>query len=92
MSTKNYDASQYTKKQQAKTLGTYARALQTQIDSPTGQFVVRSTQPTYQSAVIVTYQNIGKCFCNVASQQYDNSTADYLVKGACGCGTQAGSS
>lgn len=92
MSTKNYDASQYTKKQQAKTLGVYATALQNQINSPAGQFTVRSTQPTYQSAVIVTYQNIGKCFCNVLSAQYDNNNTNYNIKGACGCGTQSGAS
>ena len=88
MSTKNYDSSQYTRKQQAKALGAYARALQTQIDSPAGQFTVRSTQPTYQSAVIVTYQNLGKCYCY---SNYDSSY-EYTVKGACGCGTQSGAS
>ena len=88
MSTKNYDSSQYTRKQQAKVLGGYARALQTQIDSPTGQFVVRSTQPTYQSAVVVTYQNLGKCYC---FSNFDDPYT-YNIKGACGCGTQAGSS
>lgn len=87
MSTKNYDSSQYTRKLQAKALGTYAKALQAQIDSPTGQFVVRSTQPTYESAVIVTYQNLGKGYCCGIDSPYNSQ-----VQGACGCGTQSGAS
>jgi hypothetical protein len=87
MSTKNYDSSHYTRKQQAKVLGGYARALQNQIDSPNGQFVVRSTQPTTQSAVIVTYQNLGKCYC---FSNFDDQYT-YNVKGAAGCGCGAGS-
>ena len=88
MSTKNYDASHYTKKQQSKVLGGYATALANQINSPQGQFVVRSTQPTYQSAVIVTSQNLGKCYC---FSNYDDQYT-YSVKGAAGCGCGAGSS
>ena len=88
MSTKNYDSSQYTKKQQSKVLGGYARALGTQIDSANGQFVVRRTQPTLQTAVVVTSQNLGKCYC---FSNYDDQYT-YNIKGAASCGCGAGSS
>ncbi len=88
MSTKNYDSSQLTRKNQAKVLGGYATALSAQINSPAGQFTVRSTQPTYQSAVIVTYQNLGKGYCCGIDSPY-NATG---IAGACGCGTQSGAS
>ena len=88
MSTKNYDSSQLTRKNQARVLGGYANALNTQIDSPAGQFVVRRTQPTVQSAVIVTYQNLGKCYCRGADSPYTQTG----LTGTCGCGTGSGPS
>ena len=89
MSTKNYDASQYTKRKRDIALGNYARAISEANSTSAGIVTVRTTQPTYQSAVIVTYQNLGKCYCNGSGF---NDLYAYSVKGACGCGTQAGSS
>ena len=88
MSTKNYDSSQLTRKNQARVLGGYANALNTQINSAQGQYVVRSTQPTLQSAVIVTYQNLGKGYCCGLDSPY---TARGIT-GTCGCGTSSGAS
>ena len=84
MSTKNFDSSLLTKRRQAKTLGAYASALQAQIDSPNGQFVVRRTQPTDQRAVIVTDQNLGKCACLIDAQA--NPYGFNPSGGQCGCG------
>lgn len=83
MSTKNYDSSQYTRKQQAKVLGGYATAIAAANNDTNGVATVRTTQPTYQSAVIVTYQNLGKCYC---FSNYDSSY-NSQVRGACGCGS-----
>lgn len=88
MSTKNYDSSHLTKKRESRVLGGYAQALAALNNSAEGQFVVRRTQPTDQRAVIVTEQNLGKCYC---FSNYDDQYT-YNIKGACGCGTQAGSS
>ena len=88
MSTKNYDASQYTKKVQAKALGGYARTISNANNNENGPTTVRTTQPTYQSAVIVTYQNLGKCYC---FSNYDDPYT-YNIKGAAACGCGAGSS
>jgi hypothetical protein len=87
MSTKNYDSSQLTRKNQAKVLGGYATAIAAANNTASGQFFVRTTQPTYQSAVIVTYQNLGKGYCCGIDSPYNSQ-----VTGSCGCGTQAGSS
>jgi hypothetical protein len=88
MSTKNYDSSQLTRKNQAKVLGGYATAVAAQVNSPTGQYTVRSTQPTYQSAVIVTYQNLGKGYCCGIDSPYTQTG----LTGTCGCGTASGAS
>ena len=88
MSTKNYDSSQYTRKQQARVLGGYAQAIAAANNNNNGVQTVRTTQPTYQSAVIVTYQNLGKCYC---FSNYDDPYT-YNVKGAAACGCGAGSS
>ena len=87
MSTRNFDSSLLTQRKGAKALAAYASALQRQIDSATGQFVVRSTQPTYQSAVVVTYQNLGKCYCvkDAEANPYGFNPSG----GSCGCGTGA---
>lgn len=87
MSTKNYDSSQLTRKNQARVLGGYASAIAASNNSANGQYTVRTTQPTYQSAVIVTYQNLGKGYCCGIDSPYNSQ-----VTGACGCGTQSGSS
>lgn len=84
MSTKNFDSSLLTQRRRDKALGAYARALQTQIDSATGQFVVRSTQPTYQSGQIVVQQNLGKCYC--VNDARDNPYGFNPSGGQCGCG------
>ncbi len=88
MSTKNYDSSQLTRKNQARVLGGYMNRLNEQINSAQGQFTVRRTQPTEQSAVIVTYQNLGKAYCCGVDSPY-NATG---ITGSCGCGTQSGAS
>ena len=84
MSTKNYDSSHLTKRKQARVLGGYAIAISQANNNEAGPTTVRTTQPTYQSAVIVTEQNLGKCYCGV-----DNSANpySYSVKGVgtCGC-------
>lgn len=87
MSTKNYDSSLYTKKQAAKVLGGYATYIAAANNAANGPTTVRTTQPTYQSAVVVTYQNLGKGYCCGLDSPYNSQ-----VTGSCGCGTQAGSS
>ncbi len=82
MSTRNFDSSLLTQRKQSKALGAFARALQTQIDSPVGQFVVRRTQPTDQRSIYVTEQNLGKCYCVI-----DLSANPFNPSGGmCGCG------
>lgn len=84
MSTKNYDSSLLTQRKQSKALAAFATALQTQIDSPTGQFVVRRTQPTDQRAIFVTEQNVGKCYC--INDAKDEPYGFNPSGGQCGCG------
>jgi hypothetical protein len=84
MSTKNFDSSYLTQRRQAKALGAFAAALQTQIDSPTGQFTVRRTQPTDQRAIIVTEQKVGVCYC--ATDREANPYGFNPSGGPCGCG------
>jgi type II secretory pathway pseudopilin PulG len=84
MSTRNFDSSWLTARRQAKSLGAFARALQNQIDTAQGQFVVRRTQPTDQRSIVVTEQTVGKCYCDV-----DASSNPYPFNpsgGQCGCG------
>ena len=87
MSTKNFDSSQYTRKQAAKVLGGYATTIAAANNASGGPTTVRTTQPTYQTAVVVTYQNLGKGYCCGLDSPYNSQVA-----GACGCGTTAGSS
>jgi hypothetical protein len=84
MSTKNFDSSLLTQRKQSKALGAYATALQTQIDSANGQFVVRRTQPTDQRSFVVTEQNLGKCYCG--KDREDNPYGFNPSGGQCGCG------
>lgn len=84
MSTRNFDSSLLTKRRQAKALAAFATALQAEIDSPTGQFVVRRTQPTDQRAIIVTEENLGKCYC--AKDAEANPYPFNPSGGGCGCG------
>lgn len=87
MSTRNFDSSLLTQRRQAKALRAFAKVLQEQIDSPTGQFTVRRTQPTDQRSVYVTEQNLGKCYCTT-----DASNDPYPFNpsgGQCGCGLGA---
>ena len=84
MSTRNFDSSLLTQRRQAKALGGYAAALQTQIQSATGQFVVRTTQPNTQTATVVLQQNLGVCYC--ANDRLDNPYAFNPSGGQCGCG------
>ena len=53
MSTKNYDSSQLTRKVAARVLGGYANAISAANNASNGPTTVRTTQPTYQSAVTV---------------------------------------
>ncbi len=84
MSTKNFDSSLLTVRKQSRSLGAYASALQAQIDSANGQWVVRRTQPTDQRSNIVTEQNLGKCYCitDASSNPYGFNPSG----GQCGCG------
>jgi hypothetical protein len=84
MSTKNFDSSLLTQRRQAKALGAYARALQAQIDSAEGQFVVRRTQPTDQRSNVVTEQKLGQCYC--VTDASDNPYGFNPSGGQCGCG------
>ena len=87
MSTKNFDSSLLTQRKQSRALGGYATALQAQIQSANGQFVVRRTQPTDQRAIYVTEQNLGKCYCAVDAS--DNPYGFNPSGGQCGCGMGA---
>ncbi len=91
MSTKNYDSSQLTRKVAARVLGGYANAISAANNASNGPTTVRTTQPTYQSAVVVTYQNLGKCYCS-STADFDNPYRTTGLTGTCGCGTQAGAS
>lgn len=84
MSTRNFDSSLLTQRKQSKALAAFATALQTQIDSANGQFVVRRTQPTDQRSLIVTEQNVGKCYC--VNDARDNPYSFNPSGGQCGCG------
>ncbi len=84
MSTRNFDSSLLTQRRQAKSLGAFATALQAQIQSANGQFVVRRTQPTTQMAIVVTEQNLGACYC--INDARDNPYGFNPSGGQCGCG------
>lgn len=84
MSTRNFDSSLLTVRKQSRSLGAFASALQAQIDSANGQWVVRRTQPTDQRSVTVTEQNLGKCYCitDASANPYGFNPSG----GQCGCG------
>lgn len=84
MSTKNFDSSLLTQRKQSKALGAFATALQAQIQSANGQFVVRRTQPTDQRSIYVTEQNLGSCYC--ATDREANPYGFNPSGGQCGCG------
>ena len=67
MSTRNFDSSLLTKRRQAKALGAFASAVAAANAAGTS---LRVTQPNTQMAVIVTEQNLGKCYC--ATDRLDN--------------------
>jgi hypothetical protein len=87
MSTRNFDSSLLTSRKQSKALGAFASALQAQIDTANGQFVVRRTQPTTQMSIVVTEQNLGKCYCikDREANPYEFNPSG----GQCGCGLGA---
>lgn len=87
MSTRNFDSSLLTQRRQAKALGAFATALQAQIETAEGQFVVRRTQPTDQRSIVVTEQKLGPCYC--ATDRLANPYPFNPSGGACGCGMGA---
>jgi hypothetical protein len=87
MSTKNYDSSLLTQRKQSKALAAFATAVQNEIETPTGQFTVRRTQPTNQRSIYVTEQNLGKCYC--ANDKKDEPYGFNPSGGQCGCGLGA---
>jgi hypothetical protein len=82
MSTRNFDSSLLTKRRQAKVLGGFANVVAA--GNAAGTSLLR-TQPTTQMAVIVTYQNLGKCYC--VTDRQDNPYQFNPSGGACGCGS-----
>jgi hypothetical protein len=84
MSTRNCDSSWLTARRQAKALAAFSTALQAQIDSPEGQFVVRRTQPTDQRSIVVTEQKVGVCYC--ATDRLEYPYGFNPSGGQCGCG------
>lgn len=81
MSTRNFDSSLLTQRRQAKALGAFANVVAA--GNLAGTSLLR-TQPTTQMAVIVTEQNLGKCYCNVDRQA--NPYEFNPSGGPCGCG------
>ena len=81
MSTRNFDSSLLTKRRQAKALGAFATAVAAANLAGTS---IRTTQPNTQMAVIVTEQNLGKCYCttDAAANPYQFNPSG----GSCGCG------
>lgn len=80
MSTRNFDSSLLTKRRQAKTLSAFATVVAT--GNAAGTSLLR-TQPTTQMAVIVTEQNLGKCYC--ATDRLANPYEFNPSGGPCGC-------
>jgi hypothetical protein len=81
MSTRNFDSSLLTKRRQAKALGAFANQVATANANGTS---LRVTQPNTQMAVIVTEQNLGKCYCSTDAR--DNPYEFNPSGGLCGCG------
>jgi hypothetical protein len=84
MSTRNFDSSLLTKRRQAKALGAYASAITAANSTAAGIQTQRTTQPTYQSAVVVVEQNLGKCYC--VNDAKANPYPFNPQNGGCGCG------
>ncbi len=84
MSTKNFDSSLLTQRKQSKALAAFATALQAQIETAEGQFVVRRTQPTDQRYYVVTEQKLGACYCSTDREA--NPYGFNPSGGQCGCG------
>jgi len=82
MSTRNFDSSLLTQRRQAKVLGGFANVVAA--GNAAGTSLLR-TQPTTQMAVIVTDQNLGKCYC--VTDRQDNPYRFNPSGGACGCGS-----
>ena len=82
MSTRNFDSSLLTQRRQAKALGAFANQVATGIANGTS---LLRTQPTVQMAVIVTEQNLGKCYCTTDAQA--NPYAFNPSGGGCSCGS-----
>ena len=80
MSTRNFDSSLLTKRRQAKVLGGFANVVAA--GNAAGTSLLR-TQPTTQMAVIVTEQNLGKCYCttDALANPYQFNPSG----GTCGC-------
>ena len=81
MSTRNFDSSLLTQRRQAKALGAYATAIAAAQNAGT---TVLTTQPNTQMAIIVTLQNLGKCYC--ATDALANPYQFNPSGGPCGCG------
>lgn len=81
MTLRNFDSSLLTKRRQAKALAAFANAVATGNANGT---TLRVTQPNTQMAVIVTEQNLGKCYCTTDAQA--NPYEFNPSGGACGCG------
>lgn len=81
MSTRNFDSSLLTQRRQAKALGAYANVVAAGIANGTS---LLRTQPTDQRAIIVTEQNLGKCYCT--TDALANPYAFNPSGGPCGCG------
>ena len=84
MSVRNFDSSLLTMRRQAKALGAYASAISAANNAQGGPTTVRTTQPTTQMAQVVTYQNLGKCYC--AKDAEANPYGFNPSGGQCGCG------
>jgi hypothetical protein len=82
MSTRNFDSSLLTKRRQAKALGAFANVVAQ--GNTNGTSLLR-TQPNTQMAVIVTEQNLGKCYCttDALANPYQFNPSG----GPCGCGS-----
>ena len=90
MSTKNYDSSLLTKKRESKALASFATAIYVANNgsalnpNPTGAIRTRlTTQPSDQRALVVTEQNLGKCYC---VQDISGNYGFNPSGGQCGCG------
>jgi hypothetical protein len=84
MSTRNFDSSLLTKRRQAKALGAFATAVSAANNANGGYTTVRTTQPNTQMAIVVTEQNLGKCYC--VTDALANPYPFNPSGGGCGCG------